>query len=79
MVVTATLAVAGVLIGLRMHGLASPALIGLLLTVWAGGLPLGLLIEAAVPLPKLPEDSRRLFGDSNFLIDQQRQAVNRQV
>lgn len=76
-VFVATLAVAGVLVGLRLRGVASPALIGLLLFAWTSGLPIGLAIQAVVALPVLPEDARRLFGDADILIDHQRQESNR--
>ena len=72
-----TLAVAGVLVGLQMRGRVSPAVLGLLLAVWAGGLPLALFIQAVVPLPVLPEDARRLFADASVLVEQQRQQANR--
>lgn len=77
LVLTATLAAAGYLMCLRASGLASPALIGLLVLVWAAGFPLGILLEAAIPLPTLPEDARRVFGNANVLIEEQRQETNR--
>jgi len=75
--VVATLALGCVLFGLRMWGAASPALLALLLAVWAAGFPLGLLAQSLIPLPLLPEDARRLFADNNLLVEQQRQLTNR--
>ncbi len=73
----ATLALGCVLFGLRTAGSASPALLAMLLLVWAGGFPLCLLAQSLLPLPLLPEDARRLFADNALLVEQQRQLTNR--
>jgi hypothetical protein len=78
-IMVATLALGCVLFGLRTGGGASPALLVLLLVVWAGGFPLGLLSQNLAPLPLLPEDARRLFADDALLVEQQRQLTNRLV
>lgn len=48
------------------------ALMPLLGTAWAAGLPLALLAQAASPLPPLPETAERLLPDSTRELDEER-------
>ena len=63
MTVATTLAVAAILLLLRLPTQSSPSWLPWLVAVWAMDLPLELIVQGILPLPQLPSEDRRLYPD----------------
>ena len=49
------------------------------MALWGIGLPAGLTLQSALPLPELPPEARRLYPDAQLLIDDARFAAQRRA
>ena len=74
MAVMTTLAVAAVLLLMRLPTRSSPAWLPWLVAAWGVALPLELLLQASLPLPQLTLADLRLYPDFQSTDEERRQA-----
>ncbi|KAK9824524.1 hypothetical protein WJX72_011089 [[Myrmecia] bisecta] len=72
-----TLLVAAFLVLLQLPTAASPAWLPWMAALWGLLFPVGLCLQAQLPLPPLPQDALRLFPDAARQVDAERYQSNR--